>query len=262
MMRRTNRLTPLTRLTLNLAASAGLALPQRATAISGPINLFGVPYYSTGTAEILALLLALPIFLGALLFQRRSGWRQRLRRAGLRTLVLLVIWEVATNAGIYQTSQRMQRVCAAHGGLRIYQPIQARGFLGSGSIEYWHRAGFEFVESQASDGVIHWTMVDGRVDKRRVHTPQALYRLDSRTLSVPRLPGATRHAYAIRALDDERILGELNYYTLRPRGVDRLLPLERGVWTCGSRTSNADAARFGPSYDATDLIHATLLAPP
>src|SRR3989338_1034007 len=85
---------------------------------------------------------------------------------GLRMLSIIVLWAVAILVAywdVYQISKEARRLCKEEAGLHVYKTVEAEGFLGDISIDYWAKYGFEFVESLYRRNKPRFTLHQGKV---------------------------------------------------------------------------------------------------
>ncbi len=246
------------------------AASSAASALKDPPEWFGMPYYSWGAVEALAILIAIATFFIALTVFRIRRSDHVFRNALTATIVIVVVWEITANWDIYTLSRQAKTACANEGGLHIFKTAEVDGFVGFGSsIEYFSKYGFRYLEAYV-------TGFRGRKTKITIQNGEPHYKeiseFESRYeyRSIPDIYISDRFvklsAHVVDRLTEEE-LGHLTVFKIYPGIVDRMvlnfLPVEWQPWICGRNkpTSRVDVqnADGAGNFTVVDLVKAVLI---
>jgi hypothetical protein len=233
------------------------------------ITIFGTTYFTIG-AGLVVLVLAAPF----LFWLSRWLWRPnvedkprrvRLLAIGGTTLGLLALLAVGLFWDVYLIGQRAKELCQET-GLTVVRQASAQGFAGSAAIEYWHKYGFTFVETEQHETKYRFEIVDGAAMRRPIASFKAQYALvlidapiTSRTVSTDQR--IRRRGAAIEELGTGEVIAELTKFTIRHGWADStlisLLGFVASPHTCGRNRDNTIS--FAESeLRVEDLVLATL----
>jgi len=250
---------------------AGLGLcPAPLLAAPPPRAVFGMPYYSMGFVEGVAVPLGLLTVAVGLFVYRRRRLGGQFRASAVLVLSVVLAWEGLGNADIAYLSWSTDRHCATEGGLHVYRTVTTDGFLGDSAIDYWADYGFAYVEKlkPRSDGVapvVRYVMEDGKLTWKRHAALRSRYEYSGLGMQGVGYQ-LERRREQVRDRDTGEVLGELVSFAIYPGLVDRFvlahLPGTWTPWTCGDRAP-AGTGTYSPAhgmrlYSPKHLIKATL----
>ena len=241
----------------SLGLITGLSLPVVAFARSPEVSLLGMPFYSIGFIEATAQLVALVAFLYATKrYKKYEGW-PFLRAVLLLTLKVVLVWELVWNADNLATSLWVAALCKFQGGLRVYQTVEAEGYLGRYEIRDWHEYGFRYVEKkqrkyQQEPTYTRLTIAGNVKRTTRIEHPISRY-------EVVEIAGAKsgyrtrRWGTVVRDTRTGEVLGELRYYLVKPGIFDSMV---LSILTGSASSWDACDTRPGPELNAQGLRRA------
>jgi hypothetical protein len=244
--------------------------PMPLLAAPAPRALFGMPYYSMGFVEGVAVLIGLFTLAAGLIAYRHRPLRSRFCATAVLLLSVVLVWEALWNADILYLSWSAGQHCQAEGGLQVYRTVTTDGFLGDSSIDYWSAYGFAYVEKlkpriDGAPPVVRYVMEDGQPIWQRHTTLRSRYEYSGLIMQRAGYQ-LERRREQVRERKNGEVLGELVSFAIYPGQFDRLvLALLPGLWkpwTCGDRAP-AGAGTYSPAhgmrlYSPKHLIKATL----
>jgi uncharacterized membrane protein YraQ (UPF0718 family) len=168
------------------------------------------------------------------------------------TAVLVAYWDV------YQISKEARRLCKEEAGLHVYKTVEAEGFLGASSIDYWSKYGFKYVEIETiMGGKNRYTLRDSEIKKEKVDNLLSKYEYitDLEVLEIP----FNRQRQIIKDRQTGEILGEIIAFALYPGWLDnRLLGILGFSWSPRACDGDYLPARGQLNYSYTDLVKAVI----
>jgi len=218
-------------------------------------------FYMTGLGQLAYWVLYLPLSLGtvfllAWLFLKPicSRWL----RWGI-TLPLALLAAAAPILNVYSLSMGAQQLCRSQGGLHVYKVVEADGLIG-GSIEYWSKYGFKYVESGGGDKMNRYTMQNGKVVPQRIQEFISRYQFKTGDSHVVVGKYFARSSEQVIDRQTNEILGELVHFSIYPGWLDNIALGVTGLgsgftpWSCGDEPPQGRKDRLG--YE--DVVMATI----
>jgi len=241
--------------------AALIALLASGKVLAGAMPLLGTTVYMSRLGLLGYKYLYLPAVLIVVLLVYWLALRQlprRWLRWGLAVLLaaglaILPWWDV------YQTGKQVTGWCRKEGGLHVYKTVEAEGFEGSTSIEYWSKYGFRYVDGYGK----RFMLVDGKREALTLPSEGASrYVWGSKEDHHPLTPLISRSSSHVIDRRTGEELGTLVWFTIDPGWWDRLLlglvPGELNPWICGEEVPGDLQDTWGKKYDRGDLILGTL----
>lgn len=171
--------------------------------------------------------------------------------------IALPVAFVAVFWDVFLLSREANNYCRKDGGLHVYKTVEASGFVGTTSIEYWSTQGFSFVESRAGSKRFHITLRNGEPHYEEVDRYSAEYGWKGQSHEVI-TPSLSRYRYWTFDLRTNEILGELVYYLVEGGWADRYLVFAASPSVCGNEAPAELQAKYGKRLNLNDVISATL----
>ena len=233
------------------------------------MDLFGTTLYMTSLGVFLYKYVYLPLMavLLALLYRlllrrvRPTAMKWSLLAMLAVGLTLLPWWDV------YRTGSQVTELCRNEGGLHVYRTVEADGFLGASSIEYWSRYGFKYVEGGGTGNrKFRATIRDGQAVDEEVPEYISRYQWKGKENHVPIAPLIERSSSHVIDRQSGGELGTLVWFTIGKGWFDRLamgfLPGEANPWICGwdapPQQGQYWEAKKKWVYSSDDLIKGTI----
>lgn len=151
----------------------------------------------------------------------------------VRIASITALWVVAMVVAywdVYQISREARRLCREEAGLHVFRTVEAEGFLGDISIDYWAKYGFRYVESPYRGNKTRFTMNEGKVTSESIldYVSRYEYARDTRALEAP----FEREQDMIRDRQTGETLGDIVAFYVYPGWLDsRLLGLLGFAWS-------------------------------
>ena len=151
-----------------------------------------------------------------------------------RIICISSLWAITFLIGyadVIYISLKARKLCREEAGLHVYKTVEAEGFLGSISIDYWSKYGYKYVEDLYRDNKkTRFILKEGKVISETI--PQFISRYEyvrkSEVLKAP----FTRDKDMIRDRQTGEILGEIVAYYVYPGWLDsRLVGLLGFSWS-------------------------------
>ncbi len=243
-------------------------------------ELFGTTYYFSGQGQMAYLFVYLPLVLVVVKLVKRlvipAIPNARLKRA-LPAAIAVVLLSIPF-IDVYQIGQLSSRLCKAEGDMRVYRTVEAEGFYGDPSIEFWSERGFSYTEypiqvlkgKQYVQENRRATMRNGERQSKVVDKIQSRYMLGgNHNRNVDAYPSRAEVRWNIHSVSDRltgEVLSDLVYFQIQPGRFDRLAINAIGFsfipWFCGAEIPNAkgslDPHSRAGRYSFTHLIEATI----
>ncbi len=124
---------------------------------------------------------------------------------------------------VYQTGAKVTRLCHDEGVLHIYRTVEADGFLGGSSIEYWSKYGFKYVEGGGTKHrKFRASIKDGKAVDEEVPEYISRYQWKGKEDHVPITPLIERSSSHVIDRQTGEELGTLVWFTIEKGWFDRL----------------------------------------
>ncbi|MCB1761110.1 MAG: hypothetical protein KDI68_15170 [Gammaproteobacteria bacterium] len=224
------------------------------------MEILGFKLYISDFSLVAYVILYLP--LAWLLFKllRRlivRGLPDAYRGAGkvvlLLALLTLPYWDS------FAISYQANRLCAAEGGLHVYDTAEVEGFYGDPSIEYWSKHGFRYVENYIKrDGkTLRYEMHQG--EPREIESDVTLSRYSIYASTAPVSGRIERWEYYVAEISSGTKLGTLVFFKIKPGRFDKLAIGLSGFtftpWFCGDTNPKYPREKL----DLTDVVKKVLI---
>ena len=174
---------------------------------------------------------------------------------------ILMLWVVAIFIAywdVYRIAKEAERLCREEAGLHVYKTVEAEGFLGASSIDYWSEYGFRYLEMEFVGGKkARYTLAGGKVAKENVEKLLSRYEYvtDLEVLERP----FNRQRQMIRDRQTGEILGEIIAYAVYPGWLDsRLLGFLGFSWSPKACDEDYVPERGKLRYSYRDLVKAVI----
>ena len=226
-------------------------------------ELIGWPWYGHVGVLVVAGLVFYGLF--SLLFRvmgRLVPGLGRLRQKRLRRPIALALAAALVLTDVVRTGRTAHRLCREQGGVHIYKTVEAEGFLGASSIEYWSKYGFRYVEGGGTRGrKFRATIENGKVVDREVPEYISRYQWKGKENHVPVAPLIARSSSHVIDRRTGEELGTLVWFSIYPGWVERwLIGATFGdvrPWICGDRL-DPSKPRYNNHYTYSDLVMAVI----
>ena len=215
-------------------------------------ELFGTTYYFSGQGSMLYVLAYLPAIVFVVWLLQKIVRRYLVRRIPRFSVVVSTTFVLLglPFIDVYQIGQHATKLCKAEGDMRIYKTVEADGFFGTPSIEYWSKHGFAYVEYTHSvmqgkrfvDQIRRAFMRDGQRQSEVVDEVTSRYGVGgghSRDIDAYETSPYVR--WRIESVTDRitgEILGDFAYFQILPGRFDRFAINTIGLtfrpWICGA----------------------------
>ncbi len=209
---------------------------------AGVFEIFGTRYYTHGFGLLLVAPFALWFVASLLrtlyrLLRKKppaAGWG--LYVSGLLTVIAFVVafWDV------YQIGQQATKLCREQGGLHVYKTVEAEGFNGGSSIEYWSKYGFRYIEGESYKGKFRFIMTRGRPTSERINDFISRYKVITEDTNIDKRIGRTK--YYVSDMFNNDVLGELIVFGVHAGWADMLFYNLTGFsyspWSCGRQNGD------------------------
>lgn len=226
-------------------------------------EFFGVNYYTHGTGLVLVFPFVVWLFFAVILLlsqlaenffekaDKSLKWRSVLIPAAMIPISFVVaFWDV------YLIGQQATKLCKEQAGLHVYKTVEAEGFIGDSSIDYWSKYGFKYVEKRDFNDKIRYTIIDGKSKYEQVDEFHSKYEyLCEKKFVGNRIIKVTYYMKSTSGVD---VLGTYILFVVHGGWVDMLFINLTGFsysgWECRQTMLNNE----GFEFDSDDLIRATL----
>lgn len=166
--------------------------------------------------------------------------------------IFIAYWDV------YQIAKEAERLCREEAGLHVYKTVEAEGFLGSSSIEYWSKYGFKYVEMEFIGGKKYRnSLVNNKITREEVKEIFSRYEYvgDSEELELP----FTRDKKMIRVRKTGEVLGEIISFAVYPGWLDSyLLGVIPATWSPPRCDDNYIPENQKAIHSYSDLVKAVI----
>ncbi len=222
-------------------------------------ELIGWPWYGHVGVLVVAGLVFYGLF--SLLFRvmgRLVPGLGRLRQKRLRRPIALALAAALVLTDVVRTGRTAHRLCREQGGLHVFRTVEAEGFEGSTSIEYWSKYGFKYVDGYGK----RFMLVDGK--RTVIPVPKggaSRYSWGNKENHVPVAPLIARSSSHVIDRRTGEELGTLVWFSIYPGWVERwLIGATFGdvrPWICGDRL-DPSKPRYNNHYTYSDLVMAVI----
>ena len=232
-------------------------------------ELFGMKLYFSDALPIGYVILYIPLVLLFLFICYRLILK-RIPVAWMRrgtVLLILITLSAAPWWDVYRLSSEATRLCVEQGGLHVYKKEKAEGFIGSSSIQYWSKYGFNYLEGGDERNKFRWTISNGNVLREKIQDFKSQYILKITKNNKPITNYFRKSIYQVNELNSGEELGNLVIFRIHPTIIDTVLLNIFGgsiiFWDCGNVVSAGKGSSVPISakyiYGPNDLIKATLI---
>jgi hypothetical protein len=229
---------------------------------SGVYEFFGVNYYTRGTGLVLVFPFVVWLFFAVILllsqltenfFEKADKplkWRSVLIPAAMIPISFVVaFWDV------YLIGQQATKLCKEQAGLHVYKTVEADGFIGDSSIDYWSKFGFKFVEYQMGNGEKYrYVLLNGDVKKISVDNLLSSYEIISSDSIVTNK--ISEYSYAIVDVNSKQVISSLKKYSIDCGWSDMVMYSVSGFsytpWICSGIST-------GINLNVRDLIKHSII---
>lgn len=150
-----------------------------------------------------------------------------------KIISIATLWFVTFLAGytdVIIISLQARKLCREEAGLHVYKTVEAEGFLGDISIDYWVKYGFRYVESVYQNRKAIFTLKEGNIIRDTV--PQFMSRYEYTRESQVLKASFEKGKDIIRDRQTGEILGDLVAFYVYPGWLDsRLVGLLGFSWS-------------------------------
>ena len=190
----------------------------------------------------------------------------------IRWPVLVILVITLLTAPLWQAlsiSYQAEKLCKEQGGLHVYRTVEADGFLGGGSIKYWSKYGFKYIEGGCGKyGRLKCrkTMQNSEVNYEEITEWVSQYSLKPGKTGP--LQGGSFRINTFQVVDrkDGEVLGDLVYFQISPSLFDKyllhIISVEFNPWICGNEAPAGEGSYLPGErkyiYGSDDVVKATL----
>lgn len=177
-----------------------------------------------------------------------------------RIICIASLWAITFLVGytdVILISLKARKLCREEAGLHVYKTVEAEGFLGAFSIDYWSKYGFKYVEGLYSGNKTRFTIYQGKIIREAIpiYISRYEYVHESQVLKTP----FTRDKYMIRDRQTGEILGEIVAYYVYPGWLDsRLLGIFGFSWSPPRCDGDYKPKPQMATLQHTDLVKAVI----
>lgn len=220
-------------------------------------------FYMTGAGAFGYVIVYLPLAI-FVLWQVYSRLLRRLTQPWLRRALMFVTTATVLTVPFWDViaiGREAERLCKEQAGLHVYKTVDAEGFLGDSTIEFWSKYGFKYVESGGGNLMSRYTLQNGKARHERVQEFISRYELKKGENHVVFGKHFARSSEVVIDRQSGVVLGDLVYFAIYPGMFDSFFIGVTGTgsgfspWHCGNEpTKGQEVLRLG----GTDVVLATI----